>query len=88
MGRVAKRLTSMLEDLGFRDVVLVPARGYWRTDHRAPVVRWEGHGASVLGLPCNFSSWNTMTECVRKGIVLDKEVGGASFFEVSAREEG
>ena len=77
----------MLESLGFRDVKLWPAQGYWRTDSRADVYRWEGQGATLLGLPVNFASRDTMTQCVRDGIVLDKEPGCmSSFFEVSAKE--
>jgi hypothetical protein len=79
-----KKLRTMLEALGFRDVRLHSARGYWRTDSHADVMRWEGQGETILGLPVTFGSWNTMTACVRQGIELDKERG--AYFEVSAKE--
>lgn len=84
MGHTQKKLSSMLEAIGFRDVVLHPVQGYWRSDSRSQAYRWEGSGKSLLGLPVNFASYDTMTACVSAGIVSDKERG--SFFEISAKE--
>jgi hypothetical protein len=86
MGRITTKLGLLLESIGFRDVRLFPARGYWRTDHRSHAYRWEGVGENLLGLPVNFGSYDTMTACARGGVVLDRESNRGGFFEVSAKE--
>jgi hypothetical protein len=45
---------------------------------------WDGEGTNSLGLPVHYSSWDTMTECVRNGIDVTKE--DAFQYEIHARE--
>lgn len=79
-GRIARKLRSMIEALGFRNVQLEAARGYWRTDSRADVYRWEGSAVRVAdGIKFMLCSWETMTACT-KGIELSRDAAGS--FEV------
>jgi hypothetical protein len=79
---VSERLASLIESVGFRNVVLRPAKGAWRTDVRQDVYRWEGsavtHGYAQLpdGLDVSLASWDTMTDCVRHGIILGRGDAG------------
>lgn len=69
-GRVAERLREKLErELGFTDVILFPATGFWRTDTRADCYRWNGQGKRDGALYA-FDSWFTMTELTRRGVKL------------------
>ncbi len=74
----------MLEEFYFRDIELFPAKGHWRTSRFADVMPWEGRGIDILrGGPVNFGCWETMTECVRHGIVDPrKQHERGSFFEI------
>lgn len=90
-GRTRQRLRALLEGRGFHVDRLEPAQGYWRTDVRADVMRWEG-SAQVYGWPgisdglmVSLGSWNTMTDCVRNGIEIERD--GGMFFDVSAKPE-
>lgn len=63
---------------------LDPARGYWRTDPRADVMRWEGDiRVKVNGswVTLAVGSWDTMTDCVRNGLAASIN---RQFVEVSA----
>jgi len=88
-GRTRRRLREILEALGFQVEALRPALGYWRSDHRADVLRWEGVGrvrdwpGLPVGMSVQFGSWNTMTDCVRNGVDVEREEG--TFFDVSAK---
>ena len=83
--RTAQRLEAALRAEGFDAVVdpssLRPAQGYWRTDYRADVQRWEGSfkikNPPEWGNPYRtimVSSWDTMTDCAR-GLTIDWESG-------------
>lgn len=80
--KAVERLTSLIESVGFRAVVLTPAKGAWRTDRRLDVYRWEGYGVTSGyahlpdGLDVSFASCDTMTDCIRHGIILDKGDAG------------
>lgn len=78
----SQRLAELIEMVGFRDVVLRPARGAWRTDVRLDVYRWEGIGVTrghvslPDGMDVSFASWDTMTDCLKHGIFVDKGDAG------------
>lgn len=91
MGKILERLRRSIEDQGFSNVELRPATGHWRTSVMADVHRWDGFGTSggLHGVPAGsrvtFSSWDTMTACVRRGIEISRD--GASWqFDVSAKD--
>jgi hypothetical protein len=82
-GRTKRKLRKMLEANGFHEVRLWEATGYWRTDSRADVYRWEGQAVSN-GLHVSLCSWNTMTACVQSGIEIKRD--DVASFEISAKE--
>lgn len=73
---------------------LRPAQGRERSDWRLDIQRWNGHGrvtdgryGLAPGFGVQFDSWDTMTDCVRRGIVLDRDSrSSAGVFDVSAKE--
>jgi hypothetical protein len=83
------RITIRLEAVGFTGVKVYPARAAWRSDVRREVYRWEGsavakgHPALSDGFPVTFGSWDRMTDCARRGVVLASD-GLAGAFLVSA----
>ncbi len=86
--RTSDRLIALLEREGFRDVEIYAAKGHYRSSPYADVVRWEGyakHGES--GCAWNIYSWDTMTECVKRGVtVSEKDRGTCGIgFEVFAK---
>ena len=89
-GRIKRKLRRMLESNGFRDLRLWEAEGYWRTDIRADVYRWEcqaitsGRTDYSDGLTVSLCSWNTMTDCVRFGFEIKRD--DAASFEICAKE--
>lgn len=71
-----ERLIERLEAIGMTVERVIPARGYW-THMAQDVMRWQAyvkvpgvHGTVELG------SWNTITECARRGITYDPKAGG------------
>jgi hypothetical protein len=88
-GKTRRRLARLLEAEGFQVDALTAAQGYWRTDVRADVNRWEGAGRAngraglSNGTRVQFSSWDPMTLCVRNGIQVASD-GMATSFDVSA----
>jgi hypothetical protein len=94
-GRVRVRLAEMLAarlhadgyTVRFNPETLRPAQGYWRTDFRADVYRWEGsfeiyrheEWTQVM-----VDSWSTMTDCIRG---FDYEWDRPYHLEVFARQE-
>lgn len=89
-----EKLADLLRAEGF--VVdassLKDARGYWRTDVRADVYRWECYEATrpqdnpnTPGIGVTACSWNTMTDCVRHGIVVEREKSPC-FYLIHSRE--
>ena len=74
--RISERLIELIEQIGFRSVRLRPANGTWRTAIRRDIYRWEGSGISAGyvhlpdGMGVSFASWDTMTDCVRYGVIL------------------
>lgn len=75
-GRVRRRLAELIAARLTADGMIVrtdpeklwPAQGYWRTDFRADVYRWEGqieilrHGQWAV---TSVASWDPMTDVVR-----------------------
>lgn len=65
---------------------LFPQRGAWRTNRRLDVCRWE---ATVRrrsdGLHLAVLCWDTMTECVRRGILVERDQRQSSFLNVWAK---
>lgn len=81
IGRVRRTLAARLQaelrkkdpDAVVKPRNLFPAKGYWRTDHRADVVRWEGQG-KFNGHTVRFYSWEPMSTLITKaGFSLDWE---------------
>lgn len=86
--KTSARLALLLEAEGFSGAELHPAKGHYRTSKYADVHRWEGfatHGTISVSL----YSWDTMTACVKRGIVVSERDQGSSGFgyEVSAKSE-
>lgn len=84
--RLAELITKAFADMGRTVKVdpawLDPAQGAWRTNTALDVMRWEGQLNLLLddGITWsrrNIDSWDKMTDCVKKGIVIDQE--GSSF---------
>jgi len=84
--RTSARLALLLEAEGFLGVELYPAKGHYRTSKYADVHRWEGY-ATRDTLSVSLYSWDTMTVCVKRGVVVSKRDRGSSGFgyEVSAK---
>jgi len=87
--KTSDRLAALIEGIGFRNVILRPAKGAYRTDVRHDVYRWQGsavtHGYAHLpdGLDVLFASWDTMTDCAKHGVILDAERDSTTSFLVS-----
>ena len=76
-GRVRIRLAQLIEktlaDGGVEarcdPADLIPVQGYWRSDSRVDVKRWEGRvSVNVPGVGWRkqqINSWDTMTACLR-----------------------
>lgn len=64
---------------------LMPQTGAWRTDHRLDVCRWEsvafvdGNGRRWM-----VQCWDTMSDCVRYGVTIERDGRNPSYLEVSA----
>lgn len=86
MGRTHQRLLVLLEAEGFTGIRVEPMKGHWRSSPYADVHRWEG-AAVRDGLRVGVYSWETMTDCVRNGIVVSARDKGCSGngYEVSAK---
>lgn len=78
-GSVAKRLEALLEKAGYTLDFFVPTQGYY-LQNMADCWRWEAWGFAVSDTEkrnkLHFFSWDTMTECVRKKIVVDIDEDG------------
>lgn len=70
-GPVAHKLRELLSAQGFRVTLLMPVSGHWKK-RSTDVYRWQAH-AVFEGREVNLSCWDTMTECVRRGITVDPE---------------
>ena len=83
-GRLRWRLAELLEDAGYKisPYELYPAQGYHR-QKRSDCYSWEGFG-ELNGVTVWFTSWDTMTECVRFGIHIEPD-GSPTNLLVSAR---
>jgi len=77
----SEKLVELLEQCGFSDVSIHPARGHYRTSKYADVYRWEGF-AKKNGADVTICSWETMTECVQHGIIIGAGDGGSSSYLV------
>lgn len=79
MGRIQQKLCELIEAQGFLVEKLYAAQGYWRSSIYADVYRWEGHGKAngwsklPVGMEVSFHSWETMTTCVRQGIIIEPD---------------
>lgn len=72
MGRVARKLIALLEELGYTEVRLHPAMGAHRTDARLDCARWEA-SANRNGARKWLQSFDTMTLCVKLGITVSAD---------------
>jgi len=91
-----EKLAELLRAEGF-DVHawdLQEPKGYWRTSIHADVCRWEcvravhadpRDGPNAPRRPVSLSSWDTMTACVRHGIVVARDELHKMHYDVSAR---
>ena len=90
-GRIATKLRGLLEAEGFDVAFLTPAAGYWRSNRMADVYRWEGRGNAITvkglprGMPVSFGCWDTMTECARQGIHIERDEGRGTHFMIWPR---
>lgn len=79
-GATAKRLERLLEKAGYVVDFMMPTRGYY-LHTVADCWRWEAWGWSAADTAkrgkLHFYSWDTMTECVREGLVVDIDEDGA-----------
>jgi len=89
--RLAKLLEEAFSEIGMTVKVdpedLRPALGYWRTDHRADVYRWEGWAKTERSYVVGINSWHTMTELIAAGIKVERveRVGRMRSFEAFPR---
>lgn len=91
MGREKRRLrpTQRLHDLlfaeGFIDISISPNLGYWSHRHQ-DVCRWQGRAVRVSDMmKVWFTSWSTITECARRGIVIEPGTLTVATVEVYAK---
>ncbi len=91
MGRCRERLKKMLLKLGFDVEFFALPQGWYRTNTRADVYRWEAwathpvEGANPGRV--HLYSWSTMTDCLRHGIDTKRDQrDGSATFEVTLRE--
>lgn len=70
-GSTAEALKVKLETLGFTRIELNPTRGFWLHSTQ-DCYRWEGH-AVFDGCSAQLFSWNTMTQCVRSPIKVERD---------------
>lgn len=91
VGKTRERLAALLEAQGF---VVQPEALWWNDGIYGTVLmdcaKWGGTGrvgTYPCGLPSDygvsFSSWDTMTECVRYGFEISDE--GGAMFEVHSK---
>jgi hypothetical protein len=91
MGRIQQKLCELIEAQGFHVEDLYPAQGYWRI--YADVYRWEGLGKAngwsrlPSGIAVSFQSWETMTTCVRQGIVIESDGLNTTFMVYAKSKE-
>lgn len=88
MSELRARLTEHFLAEGFvvKEEEIYPAKGHYRSSPYADCFRWEAFGHAVGGGPTvYFTSWTTMTLCVKRGIVLTKD--NPTSFDVSAKAE-
>jgi hypothetical protein len=99
-GRTKERLAALLRAEGFEVHAedLCDVRGHWRTSKYAIVYRWECFGNAKRpgdfplcpDMGVSLASWDTMTACVRRGIVVQQESkmsppGLATAYEIHAK---
>ena len=90
VGKTQSRLCDLLLDafpegeLGLSPEDIIPERGYWTHRHQ-DVQRWQAYGDDRRGHSVYMSSWNTMTECVRRGIRVFKSKDGVSIYDVYSK---
>lgn len=95
IGKTRARLATMLEEAfkaqGLSANIdpgnLRPASGAWRTMAHLDVYRWEGCCAVTYPNGATLTTplycWDTMTDCVRHGFVIERDGCG---YDVSANE--
>ncbi len=89
-GRLARRLTALLSAHNLSQIELYAVSGHYRTSKYADCCRWEGR-AMRNGIKVCLSSWDTMTDCVRLGVVVSElpnyvtEGNNPSDLDVSAK---
>lgn len=89
--RLAKLLEAAFAKVGMAVRVdpedLHPAKGYWRTDSRADVYRWEGWASSGRDSWESVVSWHTMTELLRGvELIRDRALGTFEAFPLDETE--
>lgn len=87
-GRIARKVMSLLEAEGFRDIQIQAATGYYRTSTYDDTYRWEGYATrSGDGVRLAIGSWDTMTACAKYGIVVGERGKGDSGqgYEISCK---
>jgi hypothetical protein len=70
--RIRDKLENMLIDKGMTVDHFWGATGQWRKSCM-DVMRWEANCRRSDGRRIHIGSWDTMTECVRRGFTLDQE---------------
>jgi hypothetical protein len=71
-GRVRTKLVKLLEAAGFTDVQISAPQGRERSDPQFDIYRWEGF-AKRGNLQCTLYSYDTMTSCIRWGIIVEPD---------------
>lgn len=90
-GRVRERLAELLAEAGVVVHALAAAQGRERSDATFDIYRWEAHGVTrgMPGAPdgilCWVTSYDTMTDCVRRGLVLDRDEKSMWAFDAYAK---
>jgi hypothetical protein len=94
MSRLRIRLADMItEALAAEGRIVTPApeaftiaQGFYRTNASSDTYRWE-YNAPVEGLQISIKveSYDTMTDCAKKGIVLIRDRSGIMTYEATAK---
>lgn len=92
-GAKRRKLAELLKAEGYEMDMILPAQGVYRSSPFHDCYRWEGWGKRPgVNINIYFSSWDTITACVRNGIEIAPDTqwlhGGLhhSGFTVSAKE--
>lgn len=72
MGSTSKRLSKLLASLGYSVQQFVIPSGHYRTSRYADCLRWEADALTSEGFLVHLGSWDTMTDCLKRGVTIHR----------------